>query len=420
MHYVIIGGSVAGISAAKTIRGIDSSANLVVISSEKSKPYYRPMVPLVVEGKKSEADIAYPEDPFAMINVRTVFDSAQELKVRSKEVVLASGAKIPYDRLLLATGGTPFLPAIDGIKGNGVFVLRTMDDAVRIRDAAAVARSVVVIGGGLVGIKAATALRFRKAPGQMPMEVTVVEMLPQILSQRLDTRGAEMVRGALVAQGIAIMTNESVKAITRDKQNKLTMKLSSGNMLEADMIVVAAGVNPNIACLKGTGIETSIGVLVNEFLMTNVAGVFAAGDVVEGRELLSGEKTVSGLWSIALEMGRVAGMNMAGKNVQYPGFLSVMNAAEIAGIPFISVGMIEPKGNRYETISYEDENGYWKLVLDGENLVGAVSVGDLRNAGIYTNLIKNRIPISRKKERIIKKEVGYADFLSALSNIGDV
>ncbi len=413
MRYVIIGGSVAGISAAKAVRGIDSSADIVVISSEKSKSYYRPMVPLVVEGKKSEADIAYPEDPLAMINVRTVFDSAQTVKARSKEVVLASGEKIPYDRLLLATGGTPFLPRIDGIKGEGVFVLRTMDDAVRIRDAAAGARTAVVIGGGLVGIKAATALRFRKAAEQMPMEVTVVEMLPQILSQRLDTRGAEMIRGALVAQGIAILTKESVKAIRRDRQNKLAVKLSSGNTIKADMIVVAAGVKPNITYLKGTGIKTSTGVLVNEFLMTNVADVFAAGDVVEGRELLSGKKTVSGLWSIALEMGRVAGMNMAGENVQYPGFLSVMNATEIAGIPFISVGMIEPKGKRYETISHEDENGYWKLVLDGEYLVGAVSVGDLRNAGIYTNLIKNRIPISRAKERIIKKEAGYVDFLSA-------
>jgi NAD(P)H-nitrite reductase large subunit len=414
MRYVIIGGSVAGISAAKAVRGNDSSADIVVISGEKSKLYYRPMIPLVVEGKKSEADIAYPEDPLAMINVRTVFDSAQTVKARSKEVVLASEEKIYYDRLLLATGGTPFLPRIDGIKGEGVFVLRTMDDAVRIRDAAAGARTAVVIGGGLVGIKAATALRFRKAAEQMPMEVTVVEMLPQILSQRLDTRGAEMIRGALVAQGIAILTKESAKGITRDRQNKLAVKLSSGNTIKADMIVVAAGVKPNIAFLKDTDIKTSMGVLVNEFLQTNVADIFAAGDVVESKELLSGRKTVSALWGNALEMGRVAGMNMAGKNVQYPGFLSVMNATEIAGIPFISVGIIESEGGRYETISHEDENGYWKLVLDGEYLVGVVSVGDLKNAGIYTNLIKNRIPISRAKERVIKKEAGYADFLSPL------
>jgi NAD(P)H-nitrite reductase large subunit len=412
MRYVIIGGSVAGISAAKAIRGNDSSADIVVISGEESKSYYRPMIPLVVEGKKSEADIAYPEDPLAMINVRTVFDSAQTVKARSKEVVLAAEEKIPYDRLLLATGGTPILPGIDGIQDEGVFVLRTMDDAVRIRDAAVGARSAVVIGGGLVGIKAATALRFRKAAGQMPMEVTVIEMLPQILSQRLDTRGAEMIRGALVAQGIAILTEESVKGIKRDRQNKLAVKLSSGNTIKADMIVVAAGVKPNIAFLKGTDIKTSMGVLVNEFLQTNVADIFAAGDVVESKELLSGTNTVSALWGNALEMGRVAGMNMAGKNVQYPGFLSVMNATEIAGIPFISVGIINSEGGRYETISHEDEKGYWKLVLDGEYLVGAVSVGDLKNAGIYTNLIKNRIPISRAKERVIKKEAGYVDFLS--------
>jgi NAD(P)H-nitrite reductase large subunit len=412
MRYVIIGGSIAGISAAKAIRENYPSADIVVISGEKTKSYYRPMIPLVVEGTKSEADIVYSEDPLAMINVRTVFGSAQEVSTRSREVLLVSGEKVPYDKLLLATGGSPFTPDISGIQGEGVFILRALDDAVRIRDAAAGATSAIVIGGGLVGIKAATALRFRKAAGQRPMEVTVVEMLPQILNQRLDTRGAGMVRNALVAQGIAIVTRESVKGITRDKQNKLAVKLSSGNTVKTDMIVVAAGVKPNVAFLKDTGIKTSKGVLVNEYLQTNVADVFAAGDVVEGRELLSGEKTVSGLWGNALEMGRIAGMNMAGKKVQYPGFLSVMNATEIAGIPFISVGMIEPEDKKYETISHEDEKGYWKLVLDGEYLVGAVSVGDLKNAGIYTNLIKNHIPISRAKEKIVKKEAGYVDFLS--------
>lgn len=313
MRYVIIGGSVAGISAAKAVRENDPAADIVVISGEKSKPYYRPMIPLVVEGKKSEVDIAYPEDPLTTINARTVFGSAQEVNTRSKEVLLASGERISYDKLLLATGGAPFIPTIDGLKGEGVFVLRTVDDAVRIRDAAGRARSAVVIGGGLVGIKAATALRFREAAGGTPLEVTVVEMLPQILNQRLDTKGAEMVRNALVAQGIAIMTRESVKGIARDKQSKIVVNLTSGRAITTDMIVVAAGVKPNIACLKGTGINTSRGVLVNELLQTNVADVFAAGDVVEGRELLSGERVVSGLWGNAREMGRVAGMNMAGK-----------------------------------------------------------------------------------------------------------
>jgi NADPH-dependent 2,4-dienoyl-CoA reductase/sulfur reductase-like enzyme len=146
---------------------------------------------------------------------------------------------------------------------------------------------------------------------------------------------------------------------------------------------------------------------------TNIPGIYAAGDVVEGKELVTGARTVSGLWSNALEMGRAAGANMAGGKVKYPGFLSIMNASEIAGVPFISVGLIEPEGERYETVSHEDENGYWKLVLDGELLVGAVSVGDLNHAGIYTSLIKNRIPISRVKEKIMKRAAGYADFLNA-------
>jgi NADPH-dependent 2,4-dienoyl-CoA reductase/sulfur reductase-like enzyme len=135
---------------------------------------------------------------------------------------------------------------------------------------------------------------------------------------------------------------------------------------------------------------------LNEFIETNVADIFAAGDVVESKELLSGRKTVSALWGNALEMGRVAGMNMAGKNVQYPGFLSVMNATEIAGIPFISVGIIESEGGRYETISHEDENGYWKLVLDG----GRALLFDLRaDIGERTNLIGRRSELARHLRR---------------------
>ena len=145
-------------------------------------------------------------------------------------------------------------------------------------------------------------------------------------------------------------------------------------------------------------------------LRSNFPGIYAAGDVAEGKELVTGHRTVSGLWSNALEMGRAAGANMAGGKVKYPSFLSIMNAAEIAGFPFIAVGLIEPEGSGYETVSHDGETGYWKLVFDRDILIGAVFVGNLSNAGIYTNLIKNRIPISRVKSRAVTRSVRYLDF----------
>lgn len=412
MRYVIIGGSIAGMSAAKAIRENDTAAMITMISNENSKPYYRPMIPLVIEGQKSEADLAFLDDPLAKYNIQTMLGTATGVKERSKEVLLAQDRQIAYDKLLIATGGIPMVPAIRGAAGEGVFTFRTIDDAIRIRDASARARSAVVIGGGLVGIKAAIALRLKGAERSRElMEVTVVEMLSQILLQRLDKRGAEIIRSALV-DDITIATDDSVIEIVREEGKPSAVKLASGKTVKADMIIIATGVRPSIGYLKDSGIQTSAGVLVNEFLQTNNSDVYAAGDVVEGKELLSQKTVVSGLWTNAVEMGRIAGINMTGKKVKYPGFLSVMNATEIAGIPFISIGLIEPEGGEYRTIINDRAEGYSKLVFKDEFLVGAVFVRDIKNAGIYTNLIKNRIPIARLKDKVVRRAAQYSDFLT--------
>ncbi len=414
MRYVIIGRSIAGISAAKAIRQNDSSCDIMIISGEKAKPYYRPMIPYLISGQKCELDILYPEDPLQGEDVASVLGTATGVDAKKKEVLLASGERISFDSLLIATGGAALKPAIPGIKGEGVYPLRSMAHAVQIKAAADKAKSAVVIGGGLVGIKAALALRERsRSLGNPDVEVTVVEMLPEILNRRLDRRGAKIVRTAVEQEGVSVLCGETVSVIVRSEAGPSGVKLRSGRIVRADLVIVAAGVKPDIAYLKKSGIKTDRGVLVDDSLRTNIPGIYAAGDVAEVKDLVTGARTVSGLWSNALEMGRVAGVNMTGGNVKSSGFLSVMNAAEIAGVPFISVGLIEPEEGRYKIISHEDGDGYWKLVLDGEFLVGAVSVGDLNHAGIYTNLIKNRVPITKAKEKVVKRAAGYLDFLIA-------
>jgi NAD(P)H-nitrite reductase large subunit len=413
MRYVIIGGSIAGLSAAKAIHEHDPSGDITVITGEKSRPYYRPLIPLLIAGEKSEDEILYPEDPLEGKNIASVLGTVVGVDAKKKEVLLASGERSSFDSLLIATGGAALRPPIPGIEGKGVHPLRSMANALQIRNAAASSASAAVLGGGLVGIKAALALRKRGASAAGALrEVTVIEMLPEILNGRLDRRGAAVVRAAVEREGVTVLTGQAVSGIIRTPSAVSGVRLSSNRMIKADMVVVAAGAKPNVAYLKRSGIGTNKGVLVNESLETNIPGIYAAGDVAEGRDLLTGNEAVSGLWSNALEMGRTAGINMAGGNVKYPGLMSVMNAAEIAGVPFISVGIIEPKGGRNETVSHEDENGYWKLVFDRDFLVGAVFVGDLQKAGIYTSLIRNRIPISKVKNKVMKRAAAYTDFLS--------
>jgi nitrite reductase (NADH) large subunit len=394
-RYLILGGGVSGISAASAIRENDAAAEISIVADEKAGPYYRPLIPLLVSGRMSESEIKYPENPLQGKNVRLIHETAEKVDPKNKEVLLSSGNRLRFDALLLATGGIPAKPPIPGLDGQGVYFPRSLDQAIALRQAARGARNVVVIGGGLVGIKIALALREQSLPaGKPPLEVTVVEFLPEIINRALDRRGAAMIRAAVVKKGVAVLTGQTVSEIIRSPSAIKGVKLASGTILPADLLVVAAGVKPNIDFLERSGIRRSTGILVDEYLQTNISGIFAAGDVAEGMNLLTGARAVNGLWADALEMGRVAGTNMAGGKVRYPGFLPVMNASDIADIPFISAGIVEPEGNGFKTIVHEDASSYRKLVIDDEFLVGAVFVGNLEKAGRYVNLIKNRIPVS--------------------------
>ncbi len=405
MHHVIIGGSIAGISAAKAIRNNNANAEITLISGENVTAYYRPMIPVLIDGQKAEVDITYPDDPIEKYRLNAVYEMATDVDVQSKDVLLSSGKRIKFDRLLIATGSVPIIPDIPGIKGQGIFTLRTMEDAIKIRDARSVAENAVVIGGGLVGIKAAEALK-------STVNVTIIEKLSQILYQRLDRRGAEIISLALKNEGITILTEDSVVEIIRDGGNVKAVRLASGSTINADIVIIAIGVRPDMDIFKDSGIKISKGIQVNELLQTNIPDIYAAGDVVEFRELLTGISSVSALWSNAMEMGRIAGMNMTGADRRYPGFLTVMNATEIAGIPMIAVGIIEPEGREYEIITEDSIDSYKRFVFKGDLLVGVIFIGDIKNAGIYTNLIKNQIPMGGLKEKAIEGTMGYVNFIN--------
>ncbi|MEW6110206.1 MAG: FAD-dependent oxidoreductase [Nitrospirota bacterium] len=403
MRHVIIGGSIAGISAAKAIRGLDAGTEIIMISEERTKMYYRPMIPLIIE--KDEIDITFTEDPLERYNIKAVYDKATDIDVKGKQVLLSSGEKLTFDKLLIATGSSPVIPDIPGINGEGVFTLRTMDDALKIKRYSAGKKNAVVIGGGLVGIKAATALK------HLGLNLTIIEQLSQILFQRLDKRGAQIISNVIKDAGICVITNDSVsEAVLKDKALN-SVNLSSGETIKTDIIIIAAGSKPNLDSFKKSGIKTNRGIIINENLQTSIPDIYAAGDVVEYKDLITDMPSVSALWTNAQEMGSLAGKNMSGANIKYKGFLGVMNSTEIFGIPLISVGLIEPEGGDFDVIVDDSLESYRKLVFDGDVLVGAVFIGDVTNAGIYTNIIKNKIPAGRLKEEAIKGNLSYINFI---------
>ena len=405
MRHVIIGGSIAGISAAKAIRQSDPSAEVTVLSGEKARPYYRPMIPFLI--RKGDIDITFEGDLEKRYGFAVAYEKAAGIDVAKKEVRLESGRNISYDRLLIATGSRAVVPAIPGIRGEAVFTLRTAQDARSIGKSAEKARSAVVLGAGLVGIKTAIALR------KAGLGVTIVEKLDCILPGKFDRRGSEIISNIVEREGIRVLAGMSIVEAVRAEGELRGVRLSSGDTLDAGMLIVAAGTRPDLDAVKDTGIRTQTGIVIDENLRTSVPDIYAAGDVVEYTDLVFGRPAVSALWTNAEEMGRLAGRNMAGGKAKYEGFLSVLNSSEIFDVPVMAIGLVEPDplSREYESLVEDNVDSYRKLVFKGSVLVGAVFINDVENAGIYTNLIRSRMPIGGLKEEAIKGSLRYINFI---------
>ncbi|UCH23157.1 MAG: NAD(P)/FAD-dependent oxidoreductase [Deltaproteobacteria bacterium] len=395
MRYVIVGGSIAGASATRAIRTNDPEGTIVMVTTEKPF-YYRPLIPLIIDDEITQEDIFFPEDIQKSHGIQMINDRAVALDTEKKELTLESGNMLEYDKLLIATGSVPLLPDVPGTEK--AFTLRTLTDAHKIKEAAAGASRTVILGGGFVGIKAAGALL------KLGLNVTIIEKLPQILFPRLDQKSAAMVQKKITEKGVGVITTETITEVLDDG-----VSLTSGDVIEADLVILAIGVSPNIGWLERSGLKTEKAVVVDEFLKTSAEDCYAAGDVVQAMDLVEERPAVSVLWTNAVDMGKAAGTNMAGGKKRYPGLLSVLNATEIEGLPMVSVGAVADEGG--EVFIETGNGGYRKLVFRDDRLIGAIFMGRLKNSGIYTNWIKNQTPLGNLKDKAIKGTLSYVDFM---------
>ncbi len=393
MHYVIIGRSAAGVSAAKAIRNNDGNAIITLISAENGKHYYRPSISLVIEHK--DHDIFLNDTLGDSDTIKTIHDRVTGLDISAKEVKLASGNRIKYDKVLIATGSGPIMPEVPGIHGAGVFSLRSLEDARMVQSVARERKHAVVLGGGFAGIKAAIALK------KLGLTVTIIEKLDRILSEKLDRRGASMVADLLRRADIDIALNQQDYEINRVGVTIRSVRLASGRIIDADLIVVAVGTKPCAEAFRNAGIRINRGILIDDSLQTTVPDVYAAGDVVEYIDILTKAYAVSGMWANAEEMGRLAGNNMAGTPISYPGFLSLMNTVDILDVPVTTIGMIDPDEACYEVFVEDNGSSYRKLVFKDDVMKGALFIGSSEGNDVYTYLIKNRIPVGKLRESAV-------------------
>ncbi|ACM21620.1 NADPH-dependent glutamate synthase, NADPH oxidoreductase subunit [Geotalea daltonii FRC-32] len=407
MNYVIIGNSVAAVGAIRGIRNHDANGTITVLSRENRIAYGRPLISYLLGGTITDKKMAYLPEDFYEKNQANIRLGAEVVAVDSgkKQVKLAGGETIPFDKLLIATGGDPFVPPIDGLQGKEkIFTFTTWDDAAKLKALSYDIRRVVVIGGGLIGLKAAEGLY------QLDKKVTIVELADRILSAAFDRTAGRIVAKKMKANGIDVITEDTVVKIEGEGRDITGVTLKSGDFIPCDTVIVAIGVRPAASFLKGSGIEVNRGVIVDDRMETSVKGIFAAGDVAEASDFFSKSKNPMPIWPDAYIQGDVAGAAMTGSEKGYVGGLA-MNSIELFKVPTISMGITNPQDEKeFEILTYLDQENYQyrKIVLKDNILVGAVLVGAVDRAGIFAGLVREKIDVAPFKDKLLAVDFGFA------------
>jgi nitrite reductase (NADH) large subunit len=408
MQYLIIGNSVAGIAAAQEIRRHDPAGQITLVSDEKTFGYSRAMLPLYIAGKKTKRDTVFASRVFyATHRIRLLRgEAAEAVEVRERTVRLESGRRLAYDRLLVASGSSSRSLDVPGKDLPGIFPLRKMADAEAIKRALGSSHGpVVIVGGGLVGVKSLEAMAGKKR------QIRLVISSDRILSQMLDKTASDFFLKAFERQGARVSFRTDVAAFQGAAQLEGVL-LSDGTRLACDLAIVGKGVNPNIGCLKDTGVAMNVGIRVDDRMATSLPLVYAAGDVAEPVDVLQQRNMPSTIWPSATEGGRIAGLNMVGVPATFSGALR-MNSVEILGVRAISAGAWE--GEEQQTFTRQDGPVYRKLVFADGRLSGFLLLGDVRCAGILTTLVKNRTAVSvRALAEDLRRGVSYRPRLYAL------
>lgn len=418
MDYVIVGNGVSAIGAIEGIRQHDTEGKILVISDEAVPTYGRPLISYYLSDKIKFETLPYRPEEFYKKNKVEMKLASRVLSVdpKARELLLDCGERVPYGKLLLATGGTPVRPELPGIDGPGVHNFTTVAHAEALRELVDKVKKVVVIGAGLIALKAAEGF------AEKGVDVTIV-VRSRIMRTYFDETASELIVSHLERNGIRFMQGTGTKGIVRYPDGTIKGVETDQGFVGADVVIVAAGVRPNMGLAAQAGIVTGKGIRVNDHMATSDPDVYAAGDVAEARDMLTGEYTVRPIWPNAYSQGRYAGLNMAGADKPYTGGMS-MNSITYYGLATISVGETTPgDGEGYETETHldRDKGVYRKLVFRDNKLAGCILIGDIDAAGFYTSFIKNGFVLDAEaRKRLMEGDPSPAlwpdEFIEAMHN----
>jgi len=411
--YLIIGNSAGGIGAAEAIREVDRVGTITIVSDEPYPAYSRPLISEYLAHPSPLEKMFYRRPDFYEINdIQFILgEKAVEISPDKYTVKLENGQEITWQKLLLATGGMPITPSMEGIQLKGVFTFNKLDDAKKIDEFLNENRSnlkAAVIGGGLIGISVTEALVKRG------VEVTIIEMKEYILNTILDTEVSTMEAEVLKQANVNIITGHTVSNINSYIAGEVSgVTLDDGRVLPCDIVVIAIGVKPRLDLTANTKIKTNRGIVVNRNMMTSLPDIYACGDVAEAYDFVLGESRLTPIWPNAYEGGRVAGLNMAGQTTEYSGG-TAMNALKYFGLNIASAGLVSLSDNSYETIVNRHDGIYRKVIIKNGKLAGFTFAGDIEKSGILYNLMKDSVDVGGFKQALVADDFGLASLPKAV------
>ena len=389
MKYVIIGNSAAAVGGGAGIRPVDREGSLTLTASEPHHTYSRPLISSLAWGKTDEPHMKYRPDDFYEKNGVTPLLGCTAVSIdrQTRTVALADGKKVPYDKLLVATGSSPFVPPMEGLETvENKFSFMTLDDARALMAALKPDSRVLIVGAGLIGMKCAEGIR------HLCGEMTILDLAPRILPAVLDEEGSAIVQKHVEEQGISFKLADSVARFEPH-----TAHLKSGGTVDFDVLVLAVGVRPNAQLVQDAGGKVARGIVTDEHQRTTLEHIYAAGDCTVSHDVTSGLDKILALLPNAYLQGEVAGKNMAGGDAVYDKAIP-MNAGGV----FVHIATC---GDLHGEDCISRENGsYKRLVVRDGRLVGFILIGDVARAGIYTSLVREQTPLCSIDFELIKQK----------------
>ncbi len=397
MRHVIIGAGPAGVIAAETIRKADPSATITIIGAENETPYSRMAIPYLLHGRVEEkgTHLRTSDEQFKKLNIGLIQSRVDKVEPGKNSLTLHNGESVDYDQLLIATGSRPYSSNLDDLNSPRIQTCWTLEDARKIMEFANKGDDVLLVGAGFVACIIMNALISRGT------NLTTIVRGKQMVRSMMNPTASAMVKRWCQKEGLNVLTETTIEGADCNAAGELDVTFNTGGKMNPDLIIVATGVQPNVEFLEGSGIEIDNGILIDEYLRTNIPNIYAAGDAAQGFDFSTGEQSVHIIQPTAADHGRTAALNMMGRKSKFQGSI-LMNVLDTMGLISGSFGRWQGiEGGDSAELLDEENYKYINLQFDGDRLIGALTLGHTDHVGVVRGLIQSQVKLGNWKEKLI-------------------